>query len=823
MLRLPQTHPGRDVLVVGAPPGSGRTRLVRRWLETAGAAWSWVELSGAVTSPMTDVVGPAVRGHLDRDGPGGFLVVEAVDVLSPAELEELVPAAAGLRLVLLGRGDVLPSGLAVRLAGRVARVRGEDLWWPAERVQSQVAALTGAHIDIARADRIHRLTAGWPAGVLSLGARSRVPAPRRDADTGPVTQEGVVDDLVLRGIPAPLLEFVLATSLLPGRAPDPELCAALVPGANPARLLDEARRWGLTADRWPFTDPDVLPGSVYHPLVAAAARRMRARRGAGDAENLRHAGVAASALGRSPLAVDLFRAAGAWQQVLVELEGSAPQGFQGWEGAHLHEVIQALPAPVWAAGAQGRALVAFAAAICGDHLMAAEVLTPAPPVEWWPAVTGLIGALGGSTDAWNPENASPLECFGIRDGYALNATIEVLAARSAAFAGDQGAAARHLASAWETGADRLPRYVLLAGLGVDALVAAWAGELSAAGRLADRAFRLAAQAGLDGHPLLTTAVLAQAEVLRSRGEAAAALEGLTAAAGILGAGADFVVTAAGGAAPAQAHRVLRARLLLDLGDRAAARDELAALHADGDEHLPPALAVRLALAHARLAELDGDLAAAQSRLEAAPGVPAITSALLFVTLQRQDQHETAAVMARFPADAGPEDRLRRILSQAAQALAEGRRGAANDLVNEALVAAEPDGHLRVFLDVPAALRMLISTTLRRAPDASHWRRCLTSRLDDAGADDDTVGVTRRELVVLEQLTTDLTHAQIAAGLFVSENTLKSHCRNLYRKLGVHSREEAVRIARVKGWLSSSPRGDSVIDVNITPTPEVIEL
>ncbi|MCD5350205.1 LuxR C-terminal-related transcriptional regulator [Kineosporia mesophila] len=817
-MRLPQTHSGRDVLVVGAPPGSGRTRLVRRWLETAGAAWSWVALSGAVPSPMMDVVTRAVGGHLDRDGPGGFLVVEAVEALSPAELEDLIPMAAGLRLVLVGRGDVLPSGLAVRLAGRVARVLGEDLWWPAERVQSQVATLTGAHVDSARADRIHRLTAGWPAGVLALGARPVLPG---DAD--PVAQEGVVDDLVLRGIPGPLLEFVLATSLLPGQVPDPELCAALVPGTNPARLLDEARRWGLTADRWPFTASDILPDNAYHPLVAAAARRMRARRGAGDAENLNRAGVLASARARGPLAVDLFRAAGAWPHVLAELERAAVQGFRGWETPHLHEIIKALPEPVWASDAQGRACVAFAAAICGDHLLAAEVLAPAPPVEWWPAVTGLIGALGGSTNSWDPENAFPLDIFGIRDAGALNATIEVLAARTAAFAGDQGAATRHLASAWETGSDRLPRYVLLAGLGVDALVAAWAGDLSAAGRLAGRAFRLASQAGLDGHPLLATAGLAQAEVLRSRGDAAGALDRLDESAATLSTGAEFVVTPAGGAPPTQAHRVLRARLLLDLGERTAARDVLSALHADGDEQLPPALAVRLALAHARLAELDGDLAAAQSRLEAAPGVPAITSALLFVTLQRQDQHETAAVMARFPADAGPEDRLRRMLSQAAQALAEGRRGPANDLVNEALVAAEPDGHLRVFLDVPAVLRMLISTTLRRAPDASNWRRSLASRLDDAGADDDTVGVTRRELVVLEQLTTDLTHAQIAAGLFVSENTLKSHCRNLYRKLGVHSREEAVRIARVKGWLSSSPRGDAVIDVNITPTPEVIEL
>jgi hypothetical protein len=83
--------------------------------------------------------------------------------------------------------------------------------------------------------------------------------------------------------------------------------------------------------------------------------------------------------------------------------------------------------------------------------------------------------------------------------------------------------------------------------------------------------------------------------------------------------------------------------------------------------------------------------------------------------------------------------------------------------------------------------------------------------------------------VLERLTTSLTHAQIAAGMFVSENTLKSHCRNLYRKLGVNSRADAVRAAQARGWLGGpgwaqpSSSGDVVLDLNITPVPVVVEL
>ncbi|WP_460021799.1 LuxR C-terminal-related transcriptional regulator [Kineosporia succinea] len=794
VLRLPEVRPERDVLVVAAPPGSGRARLVRQWLRRSGAAWSWI-------SPAPgDSLAETGRPH------DAFVVIENAQVLTPGQLAGVIEAVpgAGRRLVLLGRGEVLPPALAVRLAGRLAEVRGADLWWPAERVPEQVAALTGLMVNASVAHRLHLATGGWPAGVLAL-ARTAAPLSAEGHVLAHLTA-----DLLLGDLPDELGDFVLRTSLLPGADLDPELCAALAPGASPAPLLDEARRWGLTSDVWPQTAPDVVARQVYHPLVTAAARHRLSRRGAGDAENLLRAGETVAALGRGPLAADLLLAAGAAPKVLEQLRQAAPRGFRGWEPAHLHRVVTALPEPSWSGDPEHRALIAFAAAIAGDHLLAAETLAVSPGVSWWPAVNALIAGLAGRSE--NAYGAVLPGFFGLPDN---DAALNVLAAQAAGFAGDQGSVARRLAAARET--PGRPRYLLLTEIGVEALVSAWAGELSSAQRLADRAHRLAAEAGLTGHPMLATAALAEAEVLRSRGDAPAALRLMTDDA------TDFVVGPAGGAAPGQARRVLRARLRLDLGDVPAARAELERLRAEGDEHLPPALAVRLALARARLAELDGDLAAAQAGLEAVPLVPSVASALLFIALQRQDQSGTTALMARWPADAGPEDRLRRMLAEAAQALAGGRRAQASDLVNEALVAAEPDGHLRVFLDLPGSLRTLVSTTLRRSPDASHWRRSLAAHLDDAGAGDETVAVTRRELVVLEQLTTDLTHAQIAAGLFVSENTLKSHCRNLYRKLGVHSREEAVRIARVRGWLGASSRGEKVLDVNITQTPEVIEL
>jgi LuxR family maltose regulon positive regulatory protein len=51
--------------------------------------------------------------------------------------------------------------------------------------------------------------------------------------------------------------------------------------------------------------------------------------------------------------------------------------------------------------------------------------------------------------------------------------------------------------------------------------------------------------------------------------------------------------------------------------------------------------------------------------------------------------------------------------------------------------------------------------------------------------------TGAELAVLRLLPTELTLREIGERLYVSANTVRTHTRALYRKLGVHSRTEAV--------------------------------
>ncbi|MDC7995463.1 response regulator transcription factor [Altibacter sp. HG106] len=58
----------------------------------------------------------------------------------------------------------------------------------------------------------------------------------------------------------------------------------------------------------------------------------------------------------------------------------------------------------------------------------------------------------------------------------------------------------------------------------------------------------------------------------------------------------------------------------------------------------------------------------------------------------------------------------------------------------------------------------------------------------------------RELEVLQKLSNGTNNKQIAEDLFVSTNTVKAHIKNIYKKLHVHSRAEAVSKAIKKGWI-----------------------
>jgi DNA-binding CsgD family transcriptional regulator len=70
--------------------------------------------------------------------------------------------------------------------------------------------------------------------------------------------------------------------------------------------------------------------------------------------------------------------------------------------------------------------------------------------------------------------------------------------------------------------------------------------------------------------------------------------------------------------------------------------------------------------------------------------------------------------------------------------------------------------------------------------------------------DDTVrerlGITRRELEILEHVARGLSNREIGEALFVSENTVKTHCSRAFDKLGARRRTEAVQRSKELGLL-----------------------
>jgi LuxR family maltose regulon positive regulatory protein len=124
----------------------------------------------------------------------------------------------------------------------------------------------------------------------------------------------------------------------------------------------------------------------------------------------------------------------------------------------------------------------------------------------------------------------------------------------------------------------------------------------------------------------------------------------------------------------------------------------------------------------------------------------------------------------------------------------------------ALRLAEPEGYARVFLsEGPPMVALLAAvakksvswTYVNRLVDANGGRQALPGRVAQNLVDP----LSARELVVLRLLGSDLSGPAIARELVVSLNTLRTHTRNIYAKLGVNSRREAVRQAVALNVLS----------------------
>jgi LuxR family maltose regulon positive regulatory protein len=129
-------------------------------------------------------------------------------------------------------------------------------------------------------------------------------------------------------------------------------------------------------------------------------------------------------------------------------------------------------------------------------------------------------------------------------------------------------------------------------------------------------------------------------------------------------------------------------------------------------------------------------------------------------------------------------------------------------LERALDVAEPDGALLWFLlhpvpgllerharhrtAHPALIADILSLLAGQTPAPPAGPRPPLEPLSDS------------EIRVLRYLPTHLSAPQIASELYVSHNTVRTHMRHLYAKLGTHRRSDTIARARVLGLLAPSP-------------------
>jgi LuxR family maltose regulon positive regulatory protein len=137
-----------------------------------------------------------------------------------------------------------------------------------------------------------------------------------------------------------------------------------------------------------------------------------------------------------------------------------------------------------------------------------------------------------------------------------------------------------------------------------------------------------------------------------------------------------------------------------------------------------------------------------------------------------------------------------IETRALQALAAPTVDEALASLADGLVLAELEGYVRTFVDKGEPMAELVRKAAGRGLAPAYARRLLKAFTDSPIPDIPVEQLlieplSERELEVVARLAEGLTYREIAQVLFVSLNTVKTHLKSIYGKLGVHDRREAV--------------------------------
>ena len=119
------------------------------------------------------------------------------------------------------------------------------------------------------------------------------------------------------------------------------------------------------------------------------------------------------------------------------------------------------------------------------------------------------------------------------------------------------------------------------------------------------------------------------------------------------------------------------------------------------------------------------------------------------------------------------------------------------------IAAGADGYLLKDEKPLKMLEMIKNAMEDRFPlspeMARHTMKVIRSMENADKVSPETFRLTKRETEVLKHLVAGRTYKEIADALIVSPLTVRSHMENLYRKLEVHNKAEAIHLAMTNNW------------------------
>jgi LuxR family transcriptional regulator, maltose regulon positive regulatory protein len=857
------------VTVVSAPPGSGKTVLLRSWISEAGLAGSaaWVPVrrderdlqrwwlsvldalrqtvpGSALVRALTaapDLDGWAIVERLLKDlaplDDRLWLVIDDLHELGSDEarrqLELLVMRAPEeLRFVLAARHDMRLGLHRLRLEGELTEIREADLRFTVAEAR-QLFDAAGVKLPDPAVTMLHERTEGWAAG-LRLAALSLTghPDPERFAAEFSGNERTVAEYLlaeVLERQGEQVRRLLLRTSIL--ERVNGELADLLTGDAGGERVLqdlEEANAFvvSLDAERSWFR---------YHHLFADLLQ-LQLRRTEPEEVTALHE-LAAGWLAGHEFGAEAVRHAQAardWRRAARLLADHWPDLYLGGQIATVHALMAGFPAGAPAADAE------LAAVAAGDELERGSLEAAEQYLD-----------LAERKSASVPE-ARRAQALMLRGVVRLH-----LDGRIGNLSAVLEEAGRLLAAQAPEAAREMARYALApvarAGLGEElralALISlgnaeTWTGRPDQAEWHLEQAVALARRIGRPYLELMALVFRAQVELPRCAPRAAELSRQTIELAERHGWTDDtyvgLVYNALGAALAWQgrpdeaetwvqrAERLIRAetepmsamgvqftRGLLELG-RGRVTDALAAFRAAERLVGPHPLARPVQSWLVRLLVRLGDTEQAERVLadlgesDPDPGQTRVTAAVLW--LARHDPLAALAALAPVLDGSAPVG-WRFLLTEAflLEAIARDTLGdpaAAEAALERALDLAESDGALVWFLLHPAP-----DLVERHAGQRTAHAALIAEILDllagnrpaprPAGPRPPLEPLSKSEIRVLRYLPTHLTAPEIAGELSVSTTTVKTHLRNLYAKLGAHSRAEAVASARAVGLLAPS--------------------